>query len=427
MSSENRLLRQIGWIYRSSTLRLTLLLSVIFAVGMVIAILVALTLGHDALIRRVDSHLANLAAAIEIDDDREDIYSVLVRPLSQLADLPPGFAEILETGIGTVDLGSEFRGEESWRAMIARDNEGTPVLVAVPLDDSEEALEVLGTALWTTTGFVLVIVVLIGLGTGLLAQRRLARINSVLQRLGSGDLKARTGTGRSADDLDELARQLDNTAAELERLVAQTRNLSASLAHDLRTPLARLRARLETLPESEERGAALEEASHMSGVFDAIMRVAKIEAAHGDEGFEKVDLGDLASELAETFGPVVEDNNKSLSVKLVSARSVFADKAMLVQAMANLIQNAIVHGGPDIELFADACSIGVADNGEGVDPALYDEIIKPMVRLDSARQTEGTGLGLALVRAVADRHNGLLELSGNTPKGLRAALKFTDL
>ncbi|EDQ34345.2 Signal transduction histidine kinase [Hoeflea phototrophica DFL-43] len=427
MSSGNRLLRQIGWINRSSTLRLTLLLSVIFAFGMVVAILVALTLGHDALIRRVDSHLANLAAAVEIDDDREDIYSVLVRPLSQLADLPPGFAEILETGIGTVDLGREFRGEESWRAMVARDNEGTPVLVAVPLDDSEEALEVLGNALWTTTGFVLVIVVLIGLGTGLLAQRRLARINGVLQRLGSGDLKARTGTGRSADDLDELARQLDNTAAELERLVAQTRNLSASLAHDLRTPLARLRARLETLPESEERGAALEEASHMSGVFDAIMRVARIEAAHGDEGFENVDLGDLASELAETFGPVVEDNNKSLSVKLVSAKSVFADKAMLVQAMANLIQNAIVHGGPDVELFADARSIGVADNGEGVDPALYDEIIKPMVRLDSARQTEGTGLGLALVRAVADRHNGLLELTRNTPKGLRATVKFTDL
>ncbi|WP_394688085.1 sensor histidine kinase [Hoeflea sp.] len=427
MSSENRVLRQIGWIYRSSTLRLTVLLSAIFAVGMVVAILVALTLGHDAVIRRVDSQLTSLAAAIEVDDDSQDIRSVLVRPLSQLSGLPPEFAKILETGIGTVNLGREFRGEESWRAMIARDNEGTPVLIAVPLDDSEEALEVLGNALWTTAGFVLVIVVLIGLGTGLLAQRRLARINGVLKRLASGDLKARTGTDKSADDLDELARQLDNTAAELERLVAQTRNLSASLAHDLRTPLARLRARLETLPESDERGAALEEAEHMSGVFDAIMRVARIEATHGDEGFENIDLGDLASELAETFGPVVEDNNKNLSVKLMSAKSVFADKAMLVQAMANLLQNAIVHGGPDIELFAHAGTIGVADNGEGVDPALFDEIIKPMVRLDSARQPEGTGLGLALVRAVADRHNGLLELSRNTPGGLRVTLKFTDL
>lgn len=377
--------------------------------------------------RRVDSHLANLAAAVEVDDDREDIHSVLVRPLSQLADLPPAFAEIRETGLGTVDLGREFRGEESWRAMIARDSEGTPVLVAVPLDDSEEALEVLGNALWTTAGFVLVIVVLIGIGTGLLAQRRLARINGVLKRLASGDLKARTGTGKSADDLDELARQLDNTASELERLVAQTRNLSASLAHDLRTPLARLRARLETLPESEKRRAALKEAEHMSGVFDAIMRVARIEAMHGDEGFENVDLGDLVYELTETFGPVVEDNCKSLSVKVVSAKSVYADKAMLIQAMANLIQNAIVHGGPDIELFAHARTIGVRDNGKGVDPALFDEIIKPMVRLDSARQTEGTGLGLALVRAVADRHNGLLELSRNTPKGLRVTLKFTDL
>jgi signal transduction histidine kinase len=274
----------------------------------------------------------------------------------------------------------------------------------------------LGGALWTTAAVVLAFVLVIGLGAGLLVQRRLVRINGTLHRLAAGDLQARTGIVRSSDDLDDLARQLDNTAGELERLVAQTRHLSASLAHDLRTPLARLRARLEILPEGAERSDALEEAERLAGIFDTIMRVARIEAQHGTDGFEPVDLAALVEELSDTFGPVVEDSGKQLAVAVDLAATVHADRKMLVQALANLIQNAIVHGGTDITLFAKGSNIGVADNGAGVDPALYDDIIKPMVRLDAARQSEGTGLGLALVRAVADRHGAELVLSETSPK-----------
>ena len=100
---------------------------------------------------------------------------------------------------------------------------------------------------------------------------------------------------------------------------------------------------------------------------------------------------------------------------------------MLVQAMANLIQNALVHGGEEITLFARHRTIGVADNGPGVDPAQYQEIVKPMVRLDAARASEGTGLGLALVRAVADRHGAELVLSEHGARGLCVTLKFANL
>ena len=100
---------------------------------------------------------------------------------------------------------------------------------------------------------------------------------------------------------------------------------------------------------------------------------------------------------------------------------------MLVQAMANLIQNALVHGGTEVTLFANGPEVGVADNGPGADPAQFEEIIKPLVRLDAAREGDGTGLGLALVRAVADRHGAKLILSENTPRGLRVSIKFTNL
>ncbi|MBO6891486.1 MAG: HAMP domain-containing histidine kinase [Roseibium sp.] len=427
MFSVAELTRPIRWLVRSSTLRLTFLLSLIFAIGMAIAILLALSFGREAVMQRVDTSLAGLAAAVASDEVEGDTFSVIIRPLSDLGDLPRKFTKVAERGGGTINLDREFKRAEVWRVQIANDSDGTPILIALPLDDSEDALELLGDTLWATSAVVLFFTLSIGLAAGFWAQRRLRKINTTLDQLASGDLQARTGIERSFDDLDALARQLDRTAVELERLVAQTRHLSASLAHDLRTPLARLRARLEMLPDGEERGAALEEAARLSGIFDTIMRVARIEAAHGTEGFETVDLGELADELADIFGPVVDENGKRFALTCENPATVFADRKMLVQAIANLIQNALVHGGQDVELFASGQEIGVSDNGAGVDTKFFSEITKPMVRLDTARETDGTGLGLALVRAVAERHEADLVLSENNPTGLRVALKFTKM
>lgn len=427
MSLGGSLIDQMRWLGRSSTLRLTLLLSAIFTLGMAVAIMVSLAFGRDAVLRRVDDSLLSVAAAIEVDDAPNDSLSVIIRPLDDLDDLPRAFAQSARNGGGTVSLQSDFRRSEEWRIVLARDNEGTPVLIAAPLDDSEDALDLLGSVLWSTAGVVLIFVVAIGLGTGLLVQRRFQQIKGTLDNLAAGDLQARTGLSRSSDDLGDLAVQLDNTASELERLVAQTRNLSASLAHDLRTPLARLQARLESLPIGQEREAALEEASRLSGIFDTIMRVARIEAGQGNDGFQPINLGELTAEVLEIFGPVAEDNQKQINLDLSGPTTVQADRKMLVQALANLIQNAIMHGGSQITLFATGQSLGVADNGAGVEPALFGEIIKPMVRLDAARETEGTGLGLALVRAVADRHNADLVLTEEKPSGLRVTLNFTDM
>ena len=341
--------------------------------------------------------------------------------------LPHAFRRAAERGGGSIDLDDDFMRSEAWRVLVTQGADGAPILIALPMDDSLGALEAMGSVLFVTAGLVIGLTLLSGLTLGLIARRRLGRIQRTLDQLAGGDLSARTGTVASRDDLDEIARRLDLTASELERLVTQTRHLSASLAHDLRTPLARLRARLEDLPESEGRADALEEIAKLSEVFDAIMRVARIEAAQGNDGFTLVDLSDLADEVADVFGPVAEDAGKHLTRAEGTGGTVQADRQMLFQALANLIQNALVHGGDKITLHAAGRTLGVSDNGPGVPADQIGEITKPMIRLVAARRTEGTGLGLALVRAVADRHGARLEIGANAPSGLRVTLNFAKL
>lgn len=431
MSLANRITKHLGWLWRSSTLRLSLMLSTIFAIGMTVTLLIAIEVGEDAFENSVDDTLEALAGTAALEDAEGDSPDMILRSLDDLQGLPRPFRRAIEREGGTVQLDHDYQRSETWRVLVTEDSNGGGIMIAVPIEDSNRAQELLAGVLWASAALVIAVTLALGFGTGLLAQRRLVRINHTLHRLGAGDLGARTGLTRSKDDLDDIAQELDRTASELERLVAQARHLSGSIAHDLRTPLARLRARLEALPEGEERGAALEEATRMTGIFDTIMRVARIEAAHGSDGFEPVPLGQLIDEVAETFGPVVEDAGKRLTLDVIAASTVMADRQMLVQAIANLIQNALVHGGDDITLFARGPALGVADNGAGVPSDQYDEIIKPMVRLDSARSTEGTGLGLALVRAVADRHGATLTLTPNDvaqhPKGMQVTLNFAEL
>ena len=417
----------LTWLRRSSTVRLALVLSMIFAVGMAVAVFTALTIGVGAFERRVDTTLEALASASDLQGTRGDSFGLILRSADDLGDLPRPFRQVAEQGRGTVNLQNDFRNAETWRLLVSADSQGGVVVVAVPVDDGEDALELLSGVLWTTVTVVIALSLLVGLIAGVLGRRRLTRINQTLSALASGDLTARTGLQQSNDDLSDMARQVDVTAGELEQLVSQTRHLSASLAHDLRTPLARLRSRLEVLPEGEERGAALDEVEHLSAIFDTIMRVARIEATQGTDGFEEIALKALSEELFETFGPVVEDAEKTLKLEATTPGTVFADRQMLVQAVANLIQNALRHGGPEITLIVEGRSIGVLDNGPGVDPSDFSEIIKPMVRLDAARQTEGTGLGLALVRAVANRHDAELVLANQQPQGFSVTLKFADL
>jgi signal transduction histidine kinase len=243
---------------------------------------------------------------------------------------------------------------------------------------------------------------------------------------------ARTGVDRSSDDLDDLARQLDNGQ------LASWSGLSRR--HAISAPAWRMICALRLpacgrdwkyCPKVPERSDALEEAERLAGIFDTIMRVARIEAAQGTEPTDSspwISAAPAGGAWRHRSAPWWKTSGKQLHVTAKRTATVDADRKMLVQALANLIQNAIVHGGPGHHLVRQRPGDRrLPTMARASTQRCYDEITKPMVRLDAARESDGAGLGLALVRAVADRHGaraGIVAL--NRPHGLRVALKFTE-
>lgn len=162
----------------------------------------------------------------------------------------------------------------------------------------------------------------------------------------------------------------------------------------------------------------------MKEMIDAILRLAQIEAQQSHSSFQPIDLKVFENQVFETFSAVVQDQGKSLILNVDDAANINGDAALLMQAMANLIQNAINYGGDEITLFVEGTTMGLADNGAGVVPSEFENIILPMVRLDPVRQRDGSGLGLALVAAIAQLHGAKLVLDVNDPSGLIVKLIF---
>jgi signal transduction histidine kinase len=260
--------------------------------------------------------------------------------------------------------------------------------------------------------------------------RRIARIDEVLGEVMAGDLSRRIPLEGTSDDIEDLAEKINRMLSELSNLVEGVRRVSDGIAHDLRTPLARLKTRLERLRRgrSEEReiGEAIEEADRLLATFGAVLRIARIESGErGRTAFAAVDLTSLVDDVAELYRPLIEERGMKFSLHSAPAISVQGDRDMLFQAVANLVDNAIKHGGGRVEISLSTrdggAAIVVADDGPGIPPEEREKVRERFYRLDRSRTTPGAGLGLSLVSAVAARHGGELRLEDGEP-GLRAVL-----
>lgn len=421
--------RRVVWIRHSSLVRLTLVISAIFALAFFVVSVVTFYLVDRQTLARVDTELRGILAQ---DIDSDDLVlppGIIALRAQDVDDFPRPFDRIERDrrGVFTLD-GFKYRGQNDWRVVLDRRG-GEWVLLAKSLNDREDIIDTIGSIYATVAGTALILVVSIGFGLSIYAQRRFDRIKRMLTALAQGDLHARVHPRRLRDDIDQLAHSLDRTADQLENLMTQTRNLGANIAHDLRTPLARLAVNLDQAqggdPAAIDR--ALDDVDRLSATFDAIMRIARIEADRSDTKLQPLNLGDLAHEVADLFGPVIEDAGKTLGVVVDDPAQVVADHELLVQALGNLIQNARVYGGHEITLFVQNTRIGVRDTGQGVPDDMLGKIIQPMVRLDRTRQSDGAGLGLAMVKAVADRHNAGLEVCNQPASGLQVSLNFANL
>ncbi|MEA3292517.1 MAG: HAMP domain-containing sensor histidine kinase, partial [Pseudomonadota bacterium] len=257
-------------------------------------------------------------------------------------------------------------------------------------------------------------------------------INTTSREIMSGDLSRRIPTRGSGDDFDLLAGNLNAMLDRIQALMEDVRRVSDNIAHDLRTPLARLRNRLELLktdadadsPDSQAVEQAVAEADGLLATFNALLRIARIEAEQRREAFEQVALDTVVQDVAEFYEPLAEDKAQRLLLDLQPGIRLQGDRDLLFQALANLLDNAIKYTprGGRIEISLQSSEIGVrlivADNGPGIPVEAREKVLQRFFRMEESRTTPGNGLGLSLVAAVAKLHGITIRLEDNRP-GLR--------
>jgi hypothetical protein len=292
------------------------------------------------------------------------------------------------------------------------------------------------------------IILLLGVLSGWMVRRALLGevhgISQTASAIVAGDLSRRLAIRGDAHELDILAQTINRMLEQIEQLLHGVRNVSNAIAHDLRTPLAELRSRLEELsvtrPPAEATFAEIESAvadvDRVIGIFNALLRLAEIDTGARRSGFVQVDVVKVAAEAAEFYQPVAELKGVKLSfesrVESSGARAVAGDPVLLAQAIGNLIDNALkyapANGGITVATAqrpGGAVEVAVSDDGPGIPDAEKPRVSQRFYRGDASRGTPGVGLGLTLVEGVARLHSGALELADNRP-GLRATLVVSN-
>ncbi len=305
----------------------------------------------------------------------------------------------------------------------------------------------------------LLVVVVLGLGGGIFVARRvLHRIDAMTgttQRIMAGDLSGRLPVGRSGDELDRLALNLNAMLERIEALMTGLKEVSDNIAHDLKTPLTRLRNRAEealakSRTEPEYRSAlerTIEESDGLIRTFNALLMIARAESGQARGNMDDFDAADVARGIHELYEPLAEDDGMTLRVKVEPA-PLHGNRELISQALANLVENAIKYGKPDpavqplsvgataegdrktilieAKRAGDRVLLSVTDRGPGIPPADRNHAVERFVRLEASRTQPGSGLGLSLASAVATLHGGDLRLDDAHP-GLIATLAIPAL
>ena len=290
-------------------------------------------------------------------------------------------------------------------------------------------------ALWSGTG-----ITLLALGAGYLIAsifvRRLDRINEAANIVMMGGLSERLPVMGMGPEFDRLSANLNRMLERIEALVTGMRQVSTDIAHDLRTPLTRLRQQLEATrasPSLEAHRRAIDDATNqvdeVLGMFRALLRIGSLEAGIGSDRFKRIDLSDVLERVAMAYQPAIEDQAKALRLSIEPEIAVDGDGDLLAQMFNNLIENALVHTpahslitiGLHREL--DAVIAVVADNGPGIPAADQAKVLQRFYRLERSRSLPGSGLGLSLAVAVARLHHAELSITDSHP-GVAVSIHF---
>ncbi|HEY0265262.1 MAG TPA: HAMP domain-containing sensor histidine kinase [Rhizomicrobium sp.] len=365
----------------------------------------------------------------------------LRRPIAGNLDSWPQLADAPDSGFIEFDYERQVDGK-----MEARRARGRIVglagdfvlLVAQDVHDRYLTERMFTTTLHWTVALILVLGLL---GGGLMSRNMLRRLDTINRTSGeiiAGDLTRRVPLTGSGDEFDALAENLNRMLDRIERLMKGLREVTDSVAHDLRTPLNRLRNRLEESvarlnasgAQSGEIERAIAETDQLIGTFNALLLIAETDAGTTRAAMTPLDLGEVAADVVELYEPLAEERKIGLTLVPSAGVATLGNRSLIAQALANLIDNAIKYTPPGGKVRIRAAAgdhgveLSVADSGPGIPPADRMRVVERFVRLEASRNSPGTGLGLSLVAAVAHFHNATLALEDNDPTGLKAVLRF---
>jgi hypothetical protein len=317
-------------------------------------------------------------------------------------------------------------------------NEGGALMVAYDVGDLGEMNRRITEVVWRSAAVGFVLSLIGGVVISRSAARRAEQLAKTTEEVMGGDLSRRAPVFGSGDEFDRLSEQLNAMLAKLERLVVSSRSAGDSIAHDLRSPLTRLRNRLEAgLRDTAADGPrsalarSIDDVDDVLDTFNAILRLSRVQAG-ATGSFKRTNVTGITDELADLYQPVCEEKHLSFEYKPESDLFVLADRDLIAQAMSNLMDNAMKYtpSGGAVRLTAgrnlnNEVELSVADSGLGIPPQDRERVIERFVRLEQSRSEPGSGLGLSLTSAVAEAHAGRLVLGDGIGPVSRPGLKAT--
>ena len=441
-------------LFRTSSFRLTLLYAAMFGVSVLLLLAIVAWSVSGFMADQIDATVANELAEVQADAEGQGT-AALQRVIEGLTQRSPGIFYLLQSADGRALAGNLLplepqpsRRTLSWSHQMpprhaAGGIRGEGVVLAdgaylfVGLSDTQlgEMREVLLRSF--LLGLVATVVLALGggLAMSLGVLRRVEAISRDSRAIMSGDLGRRMALRGTDDEFDHLSASLNVMLDRIQELMLGLQQVSSDIAHDLRTPLTRLRQRLELARRREHNvdglhGAlddAIRNADSILETFSALLRIAQIEAGTRRAGFAAVDLSGLLNGLVEAYQPVTEEKEQALVAQIAPDLRVRGDRQLLTQLFANLIENAIGYSPPgasiSVRAMADQNHVVaiVADTGPGIPAALRQKVLQRFYRLEASRTSCGSGLGLSLVNAVVALHEATLELQDNDP-GLRCVI-----
>ncbi len=454
---------------RTTTFRLALLNAVLFAIFSLalLAYLYATTFGYVRARgdQRLNAEIEELLTAYDAGGldrlnqsiveraanrwDRRYFYLAdgegekIAGDFSQLPVDPPGLGVFpISFEFDIVSVNGAERSTRGAEGRVTSLPNGGVLMVAYDTQEQGELMSRITRAVWTAAPIGLLLSLIGGVVISRTAARRADALARTAAEVMAGDLSRRAPVRGSGDEFDRLSERLNAMLERLESLVMATRHAGDALAHDLRSPLTRLRNRLETAlsePMSRETaeetlGRTLDEVDQVLATFNAILRLSRLKA--GDSGrLTRLDASEIAAQIADLFEPVCEDRKVAFNVAITRNLQILGDRELISQALSNLLDNAVKYtpDGGAISFRAVRTSRGdvefsVKDTGPGIPAHARPDVVKRFVRLEASRSEPGSGLGLALVDAVAELHKGVLDLCDGdgdaSSPGLRAILRL---